>query len=88
MRIIVQRRLGLPLDEALASGEPYRRVGEPTPHTIAAVAFRILKGVFYPNLAFFQDLAQQSPHELTHVRASPGDCAAGWAQAWRKIREL
>ena len=32
MRIIVQRRLGLPLDEALASGEP----------TCRAVAFRIL----------------------------------------------
>ena len=48
-----------------------------------------LKGVFYPNLAFFHDLAQQSPHELTHVRASPGDWAAGsWAQAWRKVREL
>ena len=37
---------------------------------------------FYP---FFQDLAQLLPNELTHVRASPGDCAAGWAQAWREI---
>ena len=44
-----------------------------------------LQGVFYPNEGFFQDLAQLIPHELTHVRASPGDCAAGWAQAWRTI---
>jgi hypothetical protein len=35
--------------------------------------------------SFFYDPAQQSPYELTHVRASPGDCAAGWAQAARKI---
>ena len=28
---------------------------------------------------------QLIPHELTHVRASPGDCAAGWAHAWRTI---
>ena len=32
--------------------------------------------------------AQLAPYELTHVRASPGDCAAGLAQAARKIREL
>lgn len=44
-----------------------------------------IKGVFYPNPAFFQDLAQLIPYELTHVRASPRDCADGLAQAARKI---
>ena len=28
-----------------------------------------------------------APYELPHVRASPGDCAAGFAQATRKIRD-
>eukprot|EP00964_Phaeocystis_antarctica_P090071 scaffold57561_cov62-Phaeocystis_antarctica.AAC.1 len=32
--------------------------------------------------------ARLAPYELTHVRPSPGDCAAGWAQAWCKIKEL
>ena len=44
-----------------------------------------IKGVFSPNPAFFQDLAQLLPYELTHVRASPRDCADGLAQAARKI---
>jgi hypothetical protein len=44
--------------------------------------------VFSPNLPFFYELAQLAPYELTHVRPSSGDCAAGWAQAARKIREL
>ena len=44
-----------------------------------------LKGVFSPNPPFFYESARLAPYELTHVRASPGDCAAGWAQAWRKI---
>ena len=43
------------------------------------------KGVFSPNPAFFQDLAQLLPYELTHVQASPRDCADGLAQAARKI---
>ena len=34
---------------------------------------------------FFTNVPTAPPYELTHVRASPGDCAAGWAQAWRKI---
>ena len=46
---------------------------------------KAVKGVFSPNPAFFQDLAQQSPHERTHVRASPRDCADALAQAARKI---
>ena len=33
----------------------------------------------------FYQRAQLAPYELTHVRASPGDCAAGWAQAARKV---
>ena len=37
---------------------------------------------FYP---FFYESARLAPYELTHVRPSPGDCAAGWAQAWRKV---
>jgi hypothetical protein len=44
---------------------------------------RNVKGVFSPNTAFIYELAQLTPYELTHVRASPGDCAAGWAQAAR-----
>eukprot|EP00964_Phaeocystis_antarctica_P101770 scaffold67256_cov77-Phaeocystis_antarctica.AAC.1 len=32
-----------------------------------------------------RDLAQLIPYELTHVRASPRDCADGLAQAARKI---
>jgi hypothetical protein len=28
---------------------------------------------------------QLTPYELTHVRPSPGDYGAGWAQAARKI---
>jgi hypothetical protein len=43
-----------------------------------------IKGVFSPN-TFIYELAQLTPYELTHVRASPGDCAAGWAQAARKV---
>ena len=46
---------------------------------------QIVKGVFSPNTPFFYERARLAPYELTHVRASPGDCAAGWAQAWRKI---
>ena len=44
-------------------------------------------GVFSegPNPLFFYELAQLTPYELTYVRPSPGDCAAGWAQAARKI---
>ena len=45
----------------------------------------VLKGVFSPNPPFFNESARLAPYELTHVRASPGDCAAGWAQAWRTI---
>ena len=44
-----------------------------------------LKGVFSPNPPFFNESARFAPYELTNVRPSPGDCAAGWAQAWRKI---
>ena len=44
-----------------------------------------VKGVFFSNPAFFQDLAQLIPYKLTHVRASPRDCADGLAQAARKI---
>ena len=44
-----------------------------------------IKGVFSPNKAFIYELAQLAPYELTHVRASHGDCAAGWAQAARKV---
>ena len=44
-----------------------------------------VKGVFSPNTFFFYERAQLAPYELTHVRASPGDCAAGWAQAARKV---
>eukprot|EP00964_Phaeocystis_antarctica_P067862 scaffold41101_cov68-Phaeocystis_antarctica.AAC.1 len=41
-----------------------------------------LKRVFSPNPPSFYELAcALAPYELTHVRASPGDCAAGWAQA-------
>ena len=32
-----------------------------------------IQGVFSPNTAFFYELAQLAPYELTHVRASPGD---------------
>ena len=46
---------------------------------------KALKGVFSPNPEFFYKRARLVPHELIHVRASPGDCAAGWAQAWREI---
>ena len=34
---------------------------------------------------FFYERARLAPYELTHVQASPGDCEAGWAQAWHKI---
>ena len=44
-----------------------------------------LKGVFSPNPPFFYKSARLAPYELTHVRASSGECAAGWAQAARKI---
>ena len=30
----------------------------------------------------------ESPHKLTHVRASPDDCAAGWAQATSVAQDL
>ena len=43
-----------------------------------------IKGGVSPNTYFFYELAQLAPYKLTHVRASPGDCAAGWAQAARK----
>ena len=49
------------------------------------VACNLLKGVFSPNPLFFNESARLAPYELTHVRPSPGDCAAGWAQAWRKV---
>ena len=39
----------------------------------------------HSTLALFYERAQLAPYELTHVRPSPGDCAAGWAQAARKI---
>eukprot|EP00964_Phaeocystis_antarctica_P086865 scaffold55054_cov61-Phaeocystis_antarctica.AAC.1 len=45
----------------------------------------VLKGVFSPNTPFLYERARLAPYELTHVRASPGDCAASLAQAWRKI---
>ena len=45
----------------------------------------IVKGVFSANTAFFKDPAQLIPYELTHVRASPRDCADGLAQAAGKI---
>jgi hypothetical protein len=48
-------------------------------------ASEVTEGVFSPNPSFFYERAQLAPYELTHVRASPGDCAAGWAQAARKI---
>eukprot|EP00964_Phaeocystis_antarctica_P026159 scaffold14717_cov69-Phaeocystis_antarctica.AAC.1 len=32
------------------------------------------KGVFSPNTPFFYERARFAPYELTHVRASPGDC--------------
>ena len=32
-----------------------------------------LRGVFSPNPTFFKKGARLAPHELTHVRASPGD---------------
>ena len=31
----------------------------------------------------FYERARLAPYQLTHVRASPDDCVAGWAQAWR-----
>ena len=40
--------------------------------------------MIYLNPAFFQDLAQQSPHELTHVRASLGHHLATVRRAGRK----
>ena len=42
-------------------------------------------GVFSEPAFFFNELAQLTPYELTYVRPSPGDCAAGWAQAARKV---
>ena len=37
-----------------------------------------LNGVFSPNPPFFfYERARLAPYELIHVRASPGDCAAG-----------
>ena len=45
----------------------------------------IIKGVFSPNTPFLYERARLAPHELIHVRAPPGDWAAGWAQAWREI---
>jgi hypothetical protein len=48
------------------------------------IIFDPLKGVFSPNTFFFYQRAQLAPYELTHVRPSPSDCAAGWAQAARK----
>ena len=45
----------------------------------------MVRGAFSPNTPFIYELAQLAPYELTHVRASPGDCAAGWAQAARKV---
>ena len=46
---------------------------------------RSVKAVFTPNLAFFQDLAQLIPYELTHVQTPPRDCADSLPQAARKI---
>ena len=43
-------------------------------------------GLFSPNPLLLPTCAARlAPYELTHVRASSGDCAAGWAQAWRNI---
>ena len=44
--------------------------------------------VLYTNPAFFQDLAQLLAYELTHVRASPGDCAAGWARIFFSLKAV
>ena len=37
-------------------------------------------GVLSEHIYSFYEGAQLAPYELTHVRPSPGDCAAGWAQ--------
>eukprot|EP00964_Phaeocystis_antarctica_P015603 scaffold8628_cov76-Phaeocystis_antarctica.AAC.2 len=42
------------------------------------------KGGVFSEHAFFSRTSRLAPYELIHVRASPGDCAAGWAQAWRQ----
>ena len=38
-----------------------------------------VKGGVFSEPAFFYERARLAPYELTHVRASSGDCAAGWA---------
>ena len=50
-----------------------------------ALTFKTRKGGVFSEPAFFLGTFQARPTQLTHVRASPGDCAAGWAQAWREI---
>ena len=46
-----------------------------------------LKGVFSPNRFFLRTFARQlTPYELTHLRPSPGDCAAGLAGRKRHAR--
>jgi hypothetical protein len=37
------------------------------------------KGDVFSDPSFFYERAQLAPYEPTHVRPSPGDCAAGWA---------
>ena len=60
-----------------------------SPSKLRARAYSYTKGCVFsePAFSFFTNVPG-SPHTSTHMSGhhpATGDCAAGWAQAWRKI---
>ena len=54
-------------------------------HILFFLPAKSVKGVFSPNTRFLRMCQARPIRAHTCPGISSGDCAAGWAQAWRKI---